>query len=141
MGKYSIVTFVKIDPQEYVNQGFLLPLLSTKTLKRQNELCVDGRKLQSELCLNMPKQNPPPLSTKTPNTQNELCFDQGKLKRELCRNTSKQTLRNTFIRNPPFLYYQQKLHKHTTNSVLIGENSVNFVETRQNRPPSTIYKN
>ena len=51
------------------------------------------------------------------------------------KKRSKQTLWNTFIRGPPSLYYQQKLQKHRTSSVLIGANyNGNFVEIRQNRP-------
>ena len=40
----------------------------------------------------------------------------------------------------PSLYYQQKLQKHRTNSVLMGENyNTNFVEIRQNGPSEYVY--
>ena len=88
--------------------------------KRDSYILPSGRKLKRELCRKSSKQTL--LSTKTPKTQNELCFDGRKLKHELCRKTSKQTLRNTFYRGSPSLYYLQKLQKHRTNSVLMGEN-------------------
>ena len=55
--------------------------------------------------------SPPLLSTKAPKSYKELCFDGRKLKHELFRKTSKYTLRNTFIRSPPYNAYKNSKNK------------------------------